>query len=133
MLTELIACPRRWSIVDGIPIPIAPMSSSGGPRRRFDLRENASSLLVSVARRPLLDDTFIVEDAGREQLRTPEVEAITRGAATAAATITRRVPPKDKPYRIYSGGRAKGPDPARAAEVRRKAEKREGERTEPRY
>ena len=49
-------------------------------------------------------------------------------ASTAAATITRRMPPsgEEKPYRVYRGGRLKGGVPTLAREQRTRAVERDG-------
>ena len=83
--------PARWSIVDGMPIPIAPMSSLHEARRSpaRPAPEAASSLLVSVALTTRVSTTPSSSTIPESSFVPPRSSAITRGAATASGYDTR--------------------------------------------
>jgi LCP family protein required for cell wall assembly len=59
----------------------------------------------------------VVDDAG-EDLRPAEVDTDDTPAAHQAGTLLRRMAPKDKPYRVYRGGRVKGKVPTAPTRAR---------------
>ncbi len=138
MLTEPIATPRRWSIRDGTPKQTAPTRvverapgrppparRAAPPRSRAgsDARGGAATVAVAPDQRRRGSSSRRRRRRSRSQpraaptlLRRAVVEARCSNAAagTAAATMTRRMPSEEKPYRVYRGGRAKGKVPSLA-------------------
>ena len=118
MFTEPTAQPRCWSIVEGMPTPIAPTSSSRELlNRRIDL---GKELFLAPERRrahgPLHDDAFLVQDAGQE-LRPAEVDSDHAGGVhRPAATITRPGGRQGQAIPRLQGGSRQRADPPRASE-----------------
>src|SRR5580765_7701153 len=134
MFTDPIAVPVRWSIRDGMPKPAATTLWSSSSRTAASSPARSSSsessgvgysrwaeIVPSLPTRPArifvppTSTPITLGTTGAATLSPPRAPRRPRPTLlhpSAGATIRRRMPPEEKPYRLYRGGRVKGKVPA---------------------
>src|SRR4051812_26759276 len=113
MLTAPSARPVRWSTRDGMPKPTAAISGESNSRTAASSPSSSASCDdVGVSRWTVPCTSPLASTTPARIFVPPRSTPMTRLPAMQPGTLLRRMPPDEKPYRVYRGGRAKGKVPA---------------------